>query len=84
MIALFAMALVGAKQQVPAGAQLPVVTPSKRICRRTAAIGSRVVAKPVCRTAAEWAALSKGSSAQKDEAERVLDNLPRTQYPSIP
>ena len=49
----------------------PVLDPNQKICETVSTIGSRLGAKKVCATRAEWAAKRKGDRETVEEMQRL-------------
>ena len=71
--AVLAAAPIGQAAPAQATATKPIVDPDKKVCRREVATGS-VMAKSVCHTRAQWAAIDGDDKKFRDNFDGQANN----------
>ena len=57
-------------EQTPSSSQKPAIDPNQKVCETVTVVGSRLAAKKICATRAEWAEKRKQDRDTVDEAQR--------------
>lgn len=65
-------------QSAPAAADGQSLDPNRKICERIEVTGSRVKARKVCKTAAEWEELRRDSREELERAQQKHTGVPKS------
>ena len=66
----FLLAGMASAEQTPSSSQKPAIDPNQKVCETVTVVGSRLAAKKICATRAEWAEKRKQDRDTVDEAQR--------------
>jgi len=66
----FAFVTTASADDVPSSAKKPAIDPNQKVCETVTEIGSRLAAKKICATRAEWAEKRKQDRETVDDAQR--------------
>jgi hypothetical protein len=66
----FLIAGTAGADPVPSSSKRPIADPNQKVCETVTAVGSRLAAKKICATRAEWAEMRKQDRDVVDQAQR--------------